>query len=92
MDFGKTRRRSKEHLPFGSRFGIDSTNQDTGARTLDDKFHKRLIKIVAELLAIALTVVLLQLFIDWVGFLSAWPILAIALVVLVIIIATMRKQ
>jgi hypothetical protein len=59
---------------------------------MNDKFHKRLIKLIAELLAIALAVVLLQLFINWIGFLSAWPILAVALIVLVIIITAMRKQ
>lgn len=58
---------------------------------MDEKFIKRLIKLIAELLAIALTVVLLQLFINWVGFVSAWPILVIILIMLIIIIASMRK-
>jgi hypothetical protein len=37
-----------------------------------------------ELLVMALAVVLLQLFINWISFLSALPILTIALIVLVI--------
>lgn len=48
-------------------------------------------KFVAELAAIAIAVVLLQLFIGWVGFETAWPILLGVLIVLVIAIAAMRK-
>ena len=58
---------------------------------VNDDYPKRMIKLVAELSAIALTVVLLQLFINWVGFESAWPILVGVLIFLIIIIASMRK-
>lgn len=59
---------------------------------MNEKYTKRLLKLVAELLAVALAVVLLQLFINWVGFQSAWPILVAVLIILIIIIAAMRKQ
>ena len=58
---------------------------------MDDKYIKRLIKLVAEISAIALAVVLLQLLINWVGFGSAWPVLVVILVALIIAIAAMRK-
>lgn len=58
---------------------------------MDEKYIKRLIKLIAELLAVALAVVLLQLFINWIGFVSAWPILVVLLIALVIAIAAMRK-
>ncbi len=58
---------------------------------MDDKYIKRLIKLVAEISAIALAVVLLQLLINWVGFGSAWPILVVILIALIIAIAAMRK-
>ncbi len=48
-------------------------------------------KLIAELAAVALAVVLLQLFVGWVGFDNAWPILLGALIVLIVIIAAMRK-
>lgn len=54
-------------------------------------YLKRLAKLVAELVAVAVAVVLLQLFVDWLGFETAWPILLGALLVLVVIIAGMRK-
>ena len=59
---------------------------------MDDKYLKRLIKLIAELSAIAIAVVLLQLLIDWVGFESVWPVLVGVLLFLVIIIASVRKQ
>jgi len=59
---------------------------------VDEKYVKRLIKLIAELSAVAITVVLLQLFIDWIGFESAWPVLVGILIFLVIIIAAGRKQ
>lgn len=58
---------------------------------MNEQFLKRLMKFVAELAAIAIAVVLLQLFIGWVGFETAWPILLGILIVLVVIIAAMRK-
>lgn len=58
---------------------------------MNEKYLKRLMKFVAELAAIAIAVVLLQLFIGWIGFEAAWPILVGVLVVLVIAIAAMRK-
>ncbi len=48
-------------------------------------------KFVAELAAIAIAVVLLQLFIGWIGFETAWPILLGVLIVLVVAITAMRK-
>lgn len=48
-------------------------------------------KFIAELAAVAIAVVLLQLFIGWVGFETAWPVLLGVLIVLVIIIAAMRQ-
>ena len=58
---------------------------------MNEQYLKRLMKFVAELAAIAIAVVLLQLFIGWVGFETAWPILLGVLVVLIIAIAAMRK-
>lgn len=58
---------------------------------VNEKYTKRLIKLIAELSAIALAVVLLQMFINWIGFQSAWPILVAILVFLIVIIASMRK-
>ena len=62
-----------------------------GSKFVNEKYLKRLMKFVAELAAIAIAVVLLQLFIGWIGFEAAWPILVGVLVVLVIAIAAMRK-
>lgn len=58
---------------------------------MNEMYLKRLAKIVAELAAVAVAVVLLQLFVDWLGFQTAWPILLGALLILVIVIAGMRK-
>ena len=58
---------------------------------MNEQYLKRLMKFIAELAAIAIAVVLLQLFIGWVGFETAWPILLGVLIVLVVIIAAMRK-
>lgn len=58
---------------------------------MNENYLKRLMKFVAELVAIAIAVVLLQLFIEWVGFEAAWPVLLGVLVILVIVIASMRK-
>jgi|GEM_PF-5299155 len=58
---------------------------------LDDKYVKQLLKLVAELAAVAVAVVLLQLFVDWIGFEAAWPVLFGVLAVLVVVIAYMRK-
>ena len=58
---------------------------------MNEMYFKRLAKIVAELAAVAVAVVLLQLFVDWLGFQTAWPILLGALLILVIVIASMRK-
>jgi hypothetical protein len=58
---------------------------------VNEQYLKRLMKFVAELAAISIAVVLLQLFIGWVGFETAWPILLGVLIVLVIAIAAMRK-
>ena len=54
-------------------------------------FQKRLLKFVAELAAIAIAVVLLQLFVDWIGFDVAWPFLLAVLFFLIVVIAAMRK-
>ncbi len=82
---------SKFFLPFRKRFGIRSQQTETGARTVNKQYLKRVMKLVAELAAVAIAVVLLQLFIGWAGFAAAWPILLGVLVILVIIIAAMRK-
>lgn len=58
---------------------------------MNELFPKRLMKFIAELAAIAIAVVLLQLFIVWVGFEMAWPILLGVLIVLIVIVAAMRK-
>lgn len=58
---------------------------------MNERYLKQLMKFIAELAAIAIAVVLLQLFIGWVGFKAAWPILLGVLIVLVAIIAAMRK-
>ncbi len=58
---------------------------------MNEQYLKRLMKFVAELAAIAIAVVLLQLFIGWVGFETAWPILLGILIILIVIIAAMRK-
>ncbi len=58
---------------------------------MNEKYLKQLIKCIAELAAVAIAVVLLQLFIGWVGFETAWPILLGVLITLVVIIAAMRK-
>ena len=58
---------------------------------MNEKYVKRLLKFVAELAAIAIAVVLLQLFIEWVGFGAAWPVLLGVLIILVIVITSMRK-
>lgn len=58
---------------------------------VNPQYLKRLIKFIAELAAIAIAVVLLQLFIGWVGFETAWPILLGVLTILVVVIAAMRK-
>lgn len=59
---------------------------------MNRSYIKRLIKVIAELCAIAITVALLQVSIDWFGFEAVWPILAAILVVLIIVIASMGKQ
>lgn len=82
---------SKFFLPFRKRFGIRSQQTETGARTVNKQYLKRVMKLVAELAAVAIAVVLLQLFIGWAGFATAWPILLVVLIVLVVIIASMRK-
>lgn len=58
---------------------------------MSEQYLKQLMKFVAELAAIAIAVVLLQLFVGWVGFEAAWPILLGVLIVLVVVIAAMRK-
>ncbi len=58
---------------------------------MNERYLKQLMKIIAELAAVAIAVVLLQLFIGWVGFEAAWPILLGVLIVLIAIIAAMRK-
>jgi len=58
---------------------------------LDKRYIKQLIKIIAELAAIAIAVVLFQFFIDRIGFGSAWPILVGALILLIVLIASVRK-
>ena len=58
---------------------------------VNEEFVKRVVKLIAELAAVAIAVALLQLTINWVGFTSIWPLLVGVLVVLIIIIATMRK-
>lgn len=58
---------------------------------VNDHYLRRLMKFIAELAAIAIAVVLLQLLIGWVGFETAWPILLGVLIALVAIIAAMRK-
>ena len=63
-----------------------------GFFSLKKGYFKQLFKFVAELLAIAITVVLLQIFINRVGFESAWPILVVILAGLVIVISAMRKH
>lgn len=59
---------------------------------MDKYYIKRLIKLIAELCAIAIAVVLLQLSIEWFSFELVWPILAGILVALIIVIASMGKQ
>ena len=78
-------------LPFGKGFGIRYQQEATDRKFVNEKYLKRLMKFVAELSAIAIAVVLLQLVINWVGFEAAWPFLLGALIILVIIIAAMRK-
>jgi hypothetical protein len=56
-----------------------------------EKYLKRLMKFIAELSAISIAVVLLQIFIGWVGFENAWPVLLVVLIALVVIIAFVRK-
>jgi len=63
----------------------------TDGNFVNEQYLKRLMKFIAELAAIAIAVVLLQLFIGWVGFEAAWPILLGVLIVLIAIIAAMRK-
>ncbi len=58
---------------------------------MNELYLKRLMKVIAELAAIAIAVVLLQLFIGWVGFEMAWPILLGVLIVLIVTVAAMRK-
>lgn len=53
-------------------------------------FVNRLKNFIFELAEIAVVVVLLQLFITWVGFEAAWPIL-VAFLFLTVIIASLRK-
>lgn len=64
---------------------------ETDREFVSEMYLKRLAKIVAELAAMAAAVVLLQLFVDWLGFETAWPILLGALLVLIVIIARMRE-
>lgn len=78
-------------LPFGKGFGIGSLQEDTDGKFVNERYLKRLIKFMAELAAVAIAVVLLQLFIEWVGFETAWPVLLGVLIVLVVIITAMRK-
>ena len=78
-------------LPFSKGFGIRSLQDETAGEFVNEQYLKRLMKFIAELAAIAIAVVLLQLFIGWVGFETAWPILLGVLIVLVVIIAAMRK-
>ena len=59
---------------------------------MDKSSIKRLIKVIAELCAIAITVALLQIAIDWFSFELVWPILAGILIALIIVIASMGKQ
>lgn len=62
-----------------------------GIGFMSEDYSKRLVKIIAELTAIAIVVVLLQFFVDWVGFEFAWPALLVVLMILVFAIAGMRK-
>lgn len=59
---------------------------------MNRSYIKRLIKVIAELCAIAITVALLQISIDWFSFEVVWPILTAILAVLIIVIASMGKQ
>ncbi len=59
---------------------------------MDKDFLRRMLKLAAELGAVGLTVVLLQLFINWIGFDSAWPYLAALLLGLIVIITWLRKE
>lgn len=58
---------------------------------MSEDYLRRLVKVVAEVVAFALAVVLLQLFINRVGFASVWPLLLGLLLVLIVAIAAMRK-
>lgn len=64
---------------------------ETDREFVNAAYLKRLMKLIAELAAVAVAVVLLQLFVDWLGFEAAWPILLGALLALIVIIAGMRK-
>lgn len=79
-------------LPHLNEIGIRCHQLRNGAPPVYEQYFKRLIKIIVELSAMALVALLLQEFIEVVGFEAAWPILLGILLAILILIVAMRKQ